>query len=156
MKIGVLALQGDFARHRQALDRVGVPSVEVRMPAQLDQVGGLIMPGGESTTLTYDSFLNLTERVDGRAIHTQMTYDGKGNMLTRKDAVGTAVERTWTFTYNPTFNFVATVSIPTVGTCGNPNKVVTNTYNGTTGDLTQQQVTGCNGSNPFTFTTTYP
>jgi pyridoxal 5'-phosphate synthase pdxT subunit len=51
MKIGVLALQGDFARHRQALDRVGVPSVEVRMPAQLDQVGGLIMPGGESTTL---------------------------------------------------------------------------------------------------------
>ncbi len=51
MTIGVLALQGDFARHRQALDRVGVPVVEVRMPGQLDQVAGLIMPGGESTTL---------------------------------------------------------------------------------------------------------
>jgi 5'-phosphate synthase pdxT subunit len=51
MIIGVLALQGDFARHRQALDRIGVPSLEVRMPGQLDQVSGLIMPGGESTTL---------------------------------------------------------------------------------------------------------
>jgi pyridoxal 5'-phosphate synthase pdxT subunit len=51
MTIGVLALQGDFARHRAALDRIGVPSVEVRMPGQLGQVAGLIMPGGESTTL---------------------------------------------------------------------------------------------------------
>jgi len=51
MTIGVLALQGDFAQHRAALDRVGVPSIEVRMPGQLDQVGGLVMPGGESTTL---------------------------------------------------------------------------------------------------------
>lgn len=51
MKIGVLALQGDFALHRKALDRIGVASVEVRMPGQLDEVAGLIMPGGESTTL---------------------------------------------------------------------------------------------------------
>ncbi len=51
MSIGLLALQGDFALHKQALDRVGVPSLEVRMPGHLDQVDGLIMPGGESTTL---------------------------------------------------------------------------------------------------------
>jgi pyridoxal 5'-phosphate synthase pdxT subunit len=51
MTIGVLALQGDFALHEQALQRVGVPSLDVRMPGQLDQVDGLIMPGGESTTL---------------------------------------------------------------------------------------------------------
>ncbi len=51
MTIGVLALQGDFALHRRALDRIGVPSIEVRRPAQLDEVSGLIMPGGESTTL---------------------------------------------------------------------------------------------------------
>ena len=51
MKIGVLALQGDFALHRQALDRIGVDSTEVRMPGQLEEVAGLIMPGGESTTL---------------------------------------------------------------------------------------------------------
>jgi pyridoxal 5'-phosphate synthase pdxT subunit len=51
MKIGVLALQGDFERHRRALDRLGVPSVEVRKPVALDAVAGLIMPGGESTTV---------------------------------------------------------------------------------------------------------
>ena len=51
MKIGVLALQGDFSLHRKALDRLGVESVEVRMPRQLEDVAGLIMPGGESTTL---------------------------------------------------------------------------------------------------------
>ena len=51
MKVGVLALQGDFSLHRKALERVGVESVEVRMPRQLDDVAGLIMPGGESTTL---------------------------------------------------------------------------------------------------------
>ena len=49
--IGVLALQGDFALHAQALARLGVPSVEVRKPGELDQVAGLIIPGGESTTL---------------------------------------------------------------------------------------------------------
>jgi hypothetical protein len=49
--IGVLALQGDFARHGAALARCGVSSVEVRKPAELDDVDGLIVPGGESTTL---------------------------------------------------------------------------------------------------------
>jgi 5'-phosphate synthase pdxT subunit len=51
MTIGVLALQGDFALHGKALDRIGVASTEVRMPAQLDDIAALIMPGGESTTL---------------------------------------------------------------------------------------------------------
>jgi 5'-phosphate synthase pdxT subunit len=51
MAIGVLALQGDFDLHRKALDRLGLESLEIRLPRQLDQVAGLIMPGGESTTL---------------------------------------------------------------------------------------------------------
>jgi len=51
MTVGVLALQGDFALHAQALERVGVPSAEVRKPAELDGEAGLIIPGGESTTL---------------------------------------------------------------------------------------------------------
>ena len=51
MKIGVLALQGDFGLHKKALERIGVASAEVRMPRELDDVSGLIMPGGESTTL---------------------------------------------------------------------------------------------------------
>lgn len=51
VKIGVLALQGDFALHARALEKCGVEAVEVRKPEELEQVDGLIMPGGESTTL---------------------------------------------------------------------------------------------------------
>jgi len=51
MRIGVLALQGDFARHAAALGRCGVEAVEVRRPEELSEVDGLIIPGGESTTL---------------------------------------------------------------------------------------------------------
>src|SRR5437773_6863852 len=51
MRIGVLALQGDFALHARALEKCGVEAVEVRKPIELDGVDGLIMPGGESTTL---------------------------------------------------------------------------------------------------------
>jgi pyridoxal 5'-phosphate synthase pdxT subunit len=53
MRIGVLALQGDFALHTRALARCGpeVEVVEVRKPEQLEDLDGLIIPGGESTTL---------------------------------------------------------------------------------------------------------
>src|SRR5262249_31518867 len=51
LRIGVLALQGDFALHARALEKCGVEAVEVRKPEQLDQIDGLIMPGGETTTL---------------------------------------------------------------------------------------------------------
>ncbi|MBI4253710.1 MAG: pyridoxal 5'-phosphate synthase glutaminase subunit PdxT [Candidatus Rokubacteria bacterium] len=50
-RIGVLALQGDFALHARALGRCGVEAVEIRKPAELAGVDGLIIPGGESTTL---------------------------------------------------------------------------------------------------------
>jgi pyridoxal 5'-phosphate synthase pdxT subunit len=51
MRIGVLALQGDFALHAKALQKCGAEAVEVRKPEQLDDIDGLIIPGGESTTL---------------------------------------------------------------------------------------------------------
>lgn len=51
MKIGVLALQGDFAEHIRMLDAIGVEAVEVRLPAHLDGLSGLCLPGGESTTM---------------------------------------------------------------------------------------------------------
>jgi 5'-phosphate synthase pdxT subunit len=51
VKIGVLALQGDFSLHARALARCGAEAVEVRKPEQLADLDGLIMPGGESTTL---------------------------------------------------------------------------------------------------------
>lgn len=51
MKIGVLALQGDFAEHQVMLDSLGAEVVQVRLPEQLDGLSGLIIPGGESTTI---------------------------------------------------------------------------------------------------------
>ena len=51
MKIGVLALQGAFAEHVKMLAGLGVAAVEVRLPAQLAELDGLIIPGGESTTI---------------------------------------------------------------------------------------------------------
>jgi pyridoxal 5'-phosphate synthase pdxT subunit len=51
MKIGVLALQGDFAEHAAMLDAVGVEPIEVRLPFDLEELSGLCLPGGESTTM---------------------------------------------------------------------------------------------------------
>ena len=51
MKIGVLAIQGDFAEHVVMLKRISVDAVEVRLPEHLKGLDGLIIPGGESTTI---------------------------------------------------------------------------------------------------------
>src|SRR3984893_6800252 len=50
MKIGILAVQGDFEAHAAMLERLGVEITEVRRPADLQGCDGLILPGGESTT----------------------------------------------------------------------------------------------------------
>ena len=50
--VGVLALQGGFAAHVAVLERLGADAREVRVPADLDGLDGLILPGGESTTMT--------------------------------------------------------------------------------------------------------
>ena len=49
--VGILAIQGDFAMHAKMLDGLGAPWMLVKHPADLDAVSGLIMPGGESTTM---------------------------------------------------------------------------------------------------------
>jgi 5'-phosphate synthase pdxT subunit len=51
MKIGVLALQGNFREHAVALERLGAEVVEVRLPEELDGLDGLVLPGGESTAM---------------------------------------------------------------------------------------------------------
>lgn len=51
MKIGVLALQGDFAEHIAMLKRLNVETTEARLPEHLKGLDGLIIPGGESTTI---------------------------------------------------------------------------------------------------------
>jgi pyridoxal 5'-phosphate synthase pdxT subunit len=52
MKVGVLALQGAFREHREVLDALGVEAVEVRTPEPLGALDALILPGGESTTMS--------------------------------------------------------------------------------------------------------
>ena len=51
MKVGVLSLQGDFAAHGAMLERLGAEPVYVREAGQLDEIAGLVIPGGESTTM---------------------------------------------------------------------------------------------------------
>jgi 5'-phosphate synthase pdxT subunit len=52
LRVGVLAVQGDFAAHGRVLHELGATAVEVRTPDQLREVDGLIIPGGESTTIS--------------------------------------------------------------------------------------------------------
>lgn len=70
MYVGVLALQGAFASHQQRLAELGVHTVQVRRPADLDRCQALIMPGGESTTMskllvTSGLFDPIADRIEG-------------------------------------------------------------------------------------------
>ena len=51
MKIGILAVQGDFREHAATLRQLGAEAVEVRKPEQLEELDGLVIPGGESTAI---------------------------------------------------------------------------------------------------------
>ena len=51
VNVGVLALQGDFREHIKMLEKINVPVIEIRFPQQLEEIDGLIIPGGESTTI---------------------------------------------------------------------------------------------------------
>ncbi len=51
MIIGVLAVQGAFIEHIHMFERIGVTATEVRLPGQLEKISGLVIPGGESTTI---------------------------------------------------------------------------------------------------------
>ena len=73
MKIGVLAVQGDFAEHIASLRKLGIEAHEIRLPHQMVDLDGLIIPGGESTTLSrLMSIYGLREPVE------QHCRDGKG------------------------------------------------------------------------------
>jgi 5'-phosphate synthase pdxT subunit len=52
LSIGVLAVQGDFEAHRRMLNALGAEATEVRMPDELEGLNGLVIPGGESTTIS--------------------------------------------------------------------------------------------------------
>jgi 5'-phosphate synthase pdxT subunit len=65
-RIGVLAMQGDFAEHIAALGRLGAEAVPVRLPDDLRGIGGMVIPGGESTTIgKLMGVYGLTDRLRG-------------------------------------------------------------------------------------------
>ncbi|MBT6041821.1 pyridoxal 5'-phosphate synthase glutaminase subunit PdxT [Candidatus Woesearchaeota archaeon] len=51
MKLGILALQGSFHEHISLLKKLGVETIQIKLPEQLNEIDGLIIPGGESTTI---------------------------------------------------------------------------------------------------------
>jgi 5'-phosphate synthase pdxT subunit len=66
--VGVLALQGDVREHRAMLERAGATTIVVRRPHELDQIDGIVLPGGESTTMSrlarvFDLFEPLSARL---------------------------------------------------------------------------------------------
>jgi pyridoxal 5'-phosphate synthase pdxT subunit len=68
MKIGVLALQGAFLEHVAVIEKLGAEAIEIRLPLQLEGLSGLIIPGGESTTILklmhiYNIFEPLRKRI---------------------------------------------------------------------------------------------
>jgi 5'-phosphate synthase pdxT subunit len=75
LKIGVLALQGDFDAHKKALERLGAEVVLVRKPEQLETIDGLVIPGGESS-----AFLKLLG---------EQGFDRLADFVSRKPTFGT-------------------------------------------------------------------
>ena len=88
MQIGVLALQGDVREHLQVLTRCGARAVPVRRPAELDALDGLVIPGGESTTIVklagiFELLAPLRERIaDGLP-----TYGSCAGMILLADRI---------------------------------------------------------------------
>ena len=73
MKIGVLALQGDFDAHRRRLEELGAEVVLVRKSEQFDEIDGLVIPGGESTTFLKLLPANVFEKLRD-FVHTKPTF----------------------------------------------------------------------------------
>ncbi len=90
MKIGILALQGAFREHRLMVERCGVEAVEVRKAEQLADIDGLIIPGGESTTIgKLLGDWNLMEPIRARAAAGMAVFGTcAGLILLAKDIAG--------------------------------------------------------------------
>jgi pyridoxal 5'-phosphate synthase pdxT subunit len=95
LKIGVLALQGAFREHRLMLERCGVEVIEVRKAVDVDSVAGLVIPGGESTTI--GKMLvdwGLMDKIKSRAAEGMAVYGTcAGMILLAKDIVGSQQPR---------------------------------------------------------------
>ena len=71
--VGVLSIQGDFAEHRKSLEQLDVEVREIRLPGELDDIDGLIVPGGESTTIVQlIDIYNMREKLRDRILNDRM------------------------------------------------------------------------------------
>ncbi len=73
---------------------------------------------GTHESYVLDAYLNKTQTTDGNGIITKRTFDGYGDVLTSTEAFGTALQRATTYTYDSTYHFVATATVPSVDTSG--------------------------------------
>jgi 5'-phosphate synthase pdxT subunit len=88
-RIGVLAIQGDVREHIQALERVGCEAAAVRKAQEIEGLGGLIIPGGESTTIgKLIERYGLAEAICGLAERSPIYGTCAGMILVAKDIVG--------------------------------------------------------------------
>jgi 5'-phosphate synthase pdxT subunit len=96
--IGVLALQGDVREHLRMLAEVGAHAVAVRRPEELDEIDGLVIPGGESTTMIKlaDAF-ELTEPLRKRLSEGMPAYGSCAGMIMLADRIVDGIEGQQTF-----------------------------------------------------------
>jgi 5'-phosphate synthase pdxT subunit len=96
--VGVLALQGDFREHVNALAHCGVQSQEVRRISELESVDALIIPGGESTTIvSLSKTFGLFEPIKNRIAKGMPTYGSCAGMIMLADHIVAAKEGQETF-----------------------------------------------------------
>ena len=99
LTVGVLALQGDVREHLQALEAAGVDAVRVRRPAELERLDGLVLPGGESTTIVkLATIFDLVEPLRARIADGLPVYGSCAGMILladRVDAGGDPIEATF-------------------------------------------------------------
>jgi len=99
VRVGVLALQGDVREHLHALTEAGAEATSVRRPAELDEIDGLVLPGGESTTIVklaraFDLLEPLRDRI-GAGLPVYGSCAGMILLADRVDAGGSPLETTF-------------------------------------------------------------
>jgi 5'-phosphate synthase pdxT subunit len=98
LRVGVLALQGDFREHLKALEHCGVQGVEVRRVSELESVDALIIPGGESTTIvSLAKTFGLFEPIKKRIAKGMPTYGSCAGMIMLADHIMAAKDGQETF-----------------------------------------------------------
>ena len=98
LPIGVLALQGDFREHLQVFSRLGVDAVTVRTPKELSGVSGLVIPGGESTTIgKLATMFELFSPIKNAIANGLPTFGTCGGLILLADQITGGIEGQETF-----------------------------------------------------------